>query len=79
MQTRIPSHLLPSVLPMKRGNRNRHMKRFLRWLLPKRYSPTVRCAICGLERHRSYMLHQRALGWYCNDEHGNSVKTGTHC
>ncbi len=76
MQISIPSRLLRRVLPVRRNHR---MKRFLQWLFPKRYSPIVRCAMCGLERHKSYMLHQRALGWYCRDEPGSSSKTGTHC
>ena len=42
--------------------------RFLRWLLPDRYSEFARCEWCHVENSKDQMFRS-AAGWFCNEQH----------
>jgi hypothetical protein len=45
------------------------MNRFLRWLLPEKYSDTASCKQCGYRLCKVRMVRCSGYGWFCNEDH----------
>jgi hypothetical protein len=50
------------------GMANPLVARFLRWLLPDRYSEFAQCEWCGVENFKDHMFRS-AGGWFCSEQH----------